>query len=329
MVTWTIFSGGDQEWNTLLSTLNHSNIYQTSEWGNYRKNLGWDQLRMVVFADDKAMSAIQLSVRKLPLGLVMLWAPGAGVGNFDNYGQSLISTIKKLFKSKIVYCRLNFLKEINEIDVISLKRFWSTPWVKLSTGHSLIFNTEKNESERVIALSGNWRHNLKRSNKYGLKIMEWIGPNPLEIFSIYQVMEQFKGIGQQYSLTGIERLLVNLGGNLIVYKCLDAADNLIALRGCAFSGIKAWDLFAAATPAARKVYASHALFWALTSKCHELGVISYDMSGADPIRNVGVYNFKRGTGARDIKYLGEWEWSNYPFVKIFINLLIFWKYKSI
>jgi lipid II:glycine glycyltransferase (peptidoglycan interpeptide bridge formation enzyme) len=34
------------------------------------------------------------------------------------------------------------------------------------------------------------------------------------------------------------------------------------------------------------------------------------MGGIDPENNKGVYHFKKGTGAKEIRYLGEWEWSN-------------------
>ena len=329
MVTWDIFSGCDRDWNLLLKDLEGVNIYQTSEWGSYRKRLGWGCLRMVAMLGGEVSSAIQISVRKLPLGVVILWVPGAGVGNFKDYGRPLTLAIRKLFKSKIVYCRLSIFKEANQEDFNFINSTWLMPRVKLSTGCSLIFDTHIKESERLGNLSGNWRHNLKRSGKYGLKIEEWINPDPHEILTIYRGMEEYKGIGRQYTLLGIEQLFENVGKNIILHKCLDAEGNLIALRGCMFLGSKAWDLFAATTPSARKVYASHALFWALTSKCHELGIVSYDMSGADPVRNLGVYNFKKGTGAKDIKYLGEWEWSNYPLARIFISKLISWKYKSI
>ena len=100
---------------------------------------------------------------------------------------------------------------------------------------------------------------------------------------------------------------------------------MIALRGCGILGEKAWDLFAAAAPPARKVYASHALLWALTSECRERGVSRYDLSGIDPSSNKGVYDFKKGTGAYPLKYAGEWEWSNRPLLCHMANLAMRYK----
>ena len=47
----------------------------------------------------------------------------------------------------------------------------------------------------------------------------------------------------------------------------------------------------------------------LMKQCAERGVRWYDMGGVDPVNNRGVYDFKKGTGARALEYLGEWEWS--------------------
>jgi lipid II:glycine glycyltransferase (peptidoglycan interpeptide bridge formation enzyme) len=43
--------------------------------------------------------------------------------------------------------------------------------------------------------------------------------------------------------------------------------------------------------------------------CGERNVQWYDMSGVDPVNNKGVYDFKKGTGAQDLQYLGEWEYA--------------------
>ena len=49
--------------------------------------------------------------------------------------------------------------------------------------------------------------------------------------------------------------------------------------------------------------------WELIRHCRALDVKTYDLSGVDPVSAHGVYNFKRGTGAREQRTLGEWEWA--------------------
>jgi len=74
-------------------------------------------------------------------------------------------------------------------------------------------------------------------------------------------------------------------------------------------GEKGWDIFAATIPAGRSEYASHAVFWELTKQCAAHNITWYDMGGVDPVKSRGVYDFKKGTGARDLEYLGEWEYA--------------------
>ena len=69
----------------------------------------------------------------------------------------------------------------------------------------------------------------------------------------------------------------------------------------------AWDYIAITTPAGRKNYASYAVFWALAESCFQLGMRRFDLGGIDPINNRGVYDFKKGTGATQIDYEGEWD----------------------
>jgi lipid II:glycine glycyltransferase (peptidoglycan interpeptide bridge formation enzyme) len=52
------------------------------------------------------------------------------------------------------------------------------------------------------------------------------------------------------------------------------------------------------------------------------GATTYDLGGIDPIKNKGVYNFKRGTNAADVEYLGEWDLCKPALLRTTINLLI-------
>ena len=44
----------------------------------------------------------------------------------------------------------------------------------------------------------------------------------------------------------------------------------------------------------------------LIQACKNAGVEHYELMGVDFENNEGVYHFKKGTGARLIEYLGEW-----------------------
>jgi lipid II:glycine glycyltransferase (peptidoglycan interpeptide bridge formation enzyme) len=91
-------------------------------------------------------------------------------------------------------------------------------------------------------------------------------------------------------------------------------------------GNKAWDIFAAATPQGRKQYSSYVTAWSLFNFCAKSQIANYDLSGIDPIKNKGVYDFKNGTGATEIKYIGEWESGSPFFVQPIVSRLL--KYRK-
>ena len=53
----------------------------------------------------------------------------------------------------------------------------------------------------------------------------------------------------------------------------------------------------------------------------------YDLGGIDLWQNPGVYTFKKETGARQIEYLGEWDWASQPWLRLFGNWAIWQKQK--
>jgi lipid II:glycine glycyltransferase (peptidoglycan interpeptide bridge formation enzyme) len=109
---------------------------------------------------------------------------------------------------------------------------------------------------------------------------------------------------------------------VVVYRCLDGEGRLLAIRAAGLCGATAMDLLAVAGGEARKVYASHATLWALLDHCSRLGLRDYDLSGVDPVRNKGVFDFKHGTGASLVECLGEWEWASLPGLRRAVNWLV-------
>jgi lipid II:glycine glycyltransferase (peptidoglycan interpeptide bridge formation enzyme) len=67
------------------------------------------------------------------------------------------------------------------------------------------------------------------------------------------------------------------------------------------------------------------LCWELVNRCQSLGCHDFDFNGVDPENNMGVYNFKKGTGARLVETLGEFEYSNSFIMKKLVNIASKWR----
>ena len=316
-------------WEQALASLEHATVFQGWGWGEAKRLSGWTPIRLAAVGTDGAPRSLAQALARRPApGLVVAWIPGGPLGLSDQTGAALRTALRQSTRAVWLYCRMNCLYEYSEASAERLRAGgWEPARVPLETGRSLSYPAGLSEDERLALASANWRHNLRRSGRHGLVIRRWKDATPKEVGSVYRQMEAYKGIERGFSDDEIGALLQELREHLVLYRCDDAGGEPIALRGCAVLGRRAWDLFAAAAPAARKVYASHAVFWALAAQCARQGVIEYDMGGVDETRNKGVFDFKRGTGATPLRYLGEWEWASNRWVQRLANAGIRYRFR--
>lgn len=299
-------------------------IYQSYAWGIHKSNLGWHVKRFIYKADQKTSHAVsQVLVKYFRFGIAVVWIPGGFLGESKCYGPEFHQFLKKELRQNLLYIRVNSLTSLDLAKLESFRRLgWRKCQKSLTTGLSLIYNPGDSEDDRASRASGNWRHNWKRSRKKAGPTYRWANVSVEEMTKAYRVMEQNKNLPIQMHGLEIMSILKTFGNNCILVRCDDEDGNLLAFRGALLMGDKGWDFFAVATPQGRKVYASHAAFMELMNVCRAKGVSRYDMSGIDPINNKGVYDFKKGTGAEEIKYLGEWEISNSKIFRVIASKLV-------
>ena len=204
------------------------------------------------------------------------------------------------------------------------KHGWRKPRSMLNSDKTLIYHIYPESTRRRDALSRNWSRNLSRGEQRELTVSEWTDPTAQQIASLTNEMNQYKHLQtkQQDLYQTTKSILRHFRNDIVMVKCTNKDGDLLALRGAIKLGHKAFDMFAAATPAGRKEYASNLCFWKLIELCERDGISQYDLSGVDPERNPGVYNFKKGIGATDFTYLGEWSYSRPRVVRTVISRMI-------
>ena len=330
MVRWELLKDGLAEdiWNKNLTKFSDCTIFQSFAWGEYKRLFGWKVYRWVAFDEKKEIVAMmQGLLRRYPVNFGLIWIPGGPVGNVLYWNNDMKQKIVETTGLNNIYFRLYSNKNYSIDDAQLLKKNgWLKTIYDLNAGLSMYYNPCKNDDQLLKECSTNWRHNLRRSQKYNLSIKQWINPDINEMLAIYNSMEMFKNIEQQYSRQELENILKQLGNSMVLYRCDDENGKLVGFRGCSIVADKGSELFAATSVQGRKMYASYALFWTLIRHCRTLGVQYYDMGGIDPQKNKGVYDFKKGTGAIPLEYLGEWEWASSEWLRWGVNFAI--KYRS-
>jgi hypothetical protein len=141
-------------------------------------------------------------------------------------------------------------------------------------------------------------------------VRQWTEPDVDEVLSVYNSMQTVKGLEEQHSRDEVEQLLKNFSDRLVLYRCDNEQGQVVSLLGWVVFGSRAWAFLSATGEEGRKLHASYAILWALIQHGTRLQVQSCDLAGIDPVKNRGVYRFKKATGAVPLEYLGEWEWAS-------------------
>lgn len=312
-----------RDWNRVLQTFDDASIYQTIEWGENRRALGWTPYRWLATDDGKPVAMAQGLLRRAPGGAGIVWIPGGPVGPVHSWNDAFRKVVKQSTGLAFIYCRFHSMRAAQAAETDALHaQGWRMPRQRLGAAASLLYDVSAPAEQRVAASSKNWRHNLKRAGKAGHIVARWDAPDIDEMRSVYAEMEDYKQLSPQHSVQNLRALYDHVRKRMITFSCRDAGGRLVSFRACATLGDKAWDMLAATAVAGRKTYASYATFWALTGECSRRGIRHYDLSGVDPQHNRGVYDFKQGTGALPLEYLGEWEWAQPRLLALPANWLI-------
>jgi len=296
------------QWNHWMSKLGRNCLYQTYEWGSYKQRSGQPQLRLGFFTGpDNPQIVLQGHLKRVFGGLGVLWVPGGPTGDLELLNQDGLQAIARIFGVRHLLIRSSLMSERNAKDVTALRRLGHRESKrKINSGLSMWLSIPPELGEVLPAASSNWKHNLRRGQKRAhVERIEKI--DAAEIARTYRTLQEAKGIGDQFSEAAIRSMIAEFGDRLIAYGSRDAQGKLVAVRACICIGSTGWDIWAASTEEARRNYASHVLLENLIKACQQHGMTAYDLSGIDPQKAVGVYNFKKGTGARHVEYLGEWD----------------------
>jgi len=303
-------------WNTSAARFDECSPFQTFEWGQYQKALGWQPLHLAAVSDDGEMKAMCLGLlRRFPLRTGFVWCVGGPVGDLATW-EELPGAIRATQKLRRLYIRVRCDRERRASDALFLRR---SDWMpaSITMGSSLTMELDLTAQPDCLLgnCSGKWRRNLRLAQKEDLVIRQVAKPDIEKVRAVFAEMEDNKTLPELFSREKLDGLFRHAGSNFVFLQCEDRTGNLLALRGTLIIGNRACDYLAATSSEGRRLRASYPLLWEMLRRCRESGIVSYDLGGIDPWENPGVYDFKRQTGAREVEFLGEWDWATSPLTR--------------
>jgi len=324
-VTWTTLSPDHVEatWDAQLLRFAGQSLYQSSRWGRYKRIRGWSPRYFQAEANGKVVGMLQALVRTHSLRTVIAWCPGGPVGALEACSRESMRQLSSLLGARALYCRSSFLRaRTTQDDQYLQANGWTRPKRTVGASMTAVWNLGQTEEQLLAGLSRDWRYNLRQAQKSDLVIERLDEPPIEELTDLCRAMHTSKELRAAISVSEVAALFEALGQGAVAYGGRNSSGQLVAFRSCGIQGQRAWELLAATSEDGRRSFASFAVLWALILHCQRLGVSHYDLAGIDPVNAPGVTSYKRRTGADEVEWLGEWEWSTSSILRRAVNLAV-------
>ncbi len=305
---------------------------QTWEWGEFRKAMGVDVMRLGVFEHNNLIEGWQISFHKVPLSPYYIgYFPKGPMPT-----QEMLGELKKLgMKKRAIYIQLEpdvSAEESFATDIGKLLRKSHRP---LFTKYTFVLDLSKSEDELLKAMHPKTRYNIRVAERHGVTVAE---DNSDKAFSSYlQLSEEttrrqgFYAHNVTYHKTmwkilhksGIARLFTAMYQNKI---------------------LSAWILFfwkdmvyypyGASSRDHREVMAPNLLLWKIAQLAKKEGYYYFDLWGAmglhpdtrDPW--YGFHRFKEGYNPTLVEFAGSYDLIIHPVQYTFFALAdsLRWKF---
>lgn len=202
-------------------------------------------------------------------------------------------------------------------------------WVTEESGHGFatgqpMFNfqlplrdaegQQLSEEQLLKGMNQLWRRNIKKADKLGVAVRLGTRDELADFHRIYlETAERdgFTGRALSYFQEMWDALNGEEDGRMRLYLAEHEGD-LVAATTMVRVGEHAWYSYGASTNAKREVRGSNAIQWRMIRDANAAGCAVYDLRGItegvgsdDP--EIGLIQFKVGTGGEAVAYLGEWD----------------------
>lgn len=197
-------------------------------------------------------------------------------------------------------------------------------WTPQATGHGFAAGQPplnfqlplagKSEADVLSGMNQLWRRNIKRADKSGVVVRQG-GRNDLATFHrLYletATRDGFTGRPLEYFTTMWDALTAEDPDRLRVYLAEHEGD-IVAATTWVRVGDHVWYSYGASSNEKREVRGSNAIQWrmirdalACDAAVYDLRGITAGLAGDDP--EIGLIQFKVGTGGEAVEYVGEWD----------------------
>lgn len=317
-----------EEWNGWMQTSpGGGHVFQSHEWGEFKRNLGWEPVRIVLECEGEIAGAGQFLLYKttpVPGSLMysskgpwLPWEDEAAVRTFfegvrDVAGREGAHTVKiepELFVQQEDVRAL--------LDDIGFHKFrWD-----LNHKTAWIVDLRPSDEKRMASMKKDTRYGVRRARKEGVEVVQDDSPEAREAFwEMFEHTASRKGFWyrpREYQFAAWQAMYD--AGRAHLFLAEHEGERLAGSLVYTF-GEKCWYFQSASTEEKRNLHPTYLLQWEIMRWARERGAKLYDMmaipSRAEMDENhplYGVYKFKVGFGGEMADYVGCLDLAVKPF----------------
>lgn len=293
-----------------------SHVIQSWEWGEFRKKMGIDLVRLGHFEGRKMVLAYQLTFHFVPFfkNTIGYFPKGPMpvklmVDSLSEIGKARNAVLIKLEPNveKTKDKRLKTKDKIEELGLVTAKK-------SLFTKFNFVVDLTKDEQELLTAMRQKTRYNIKVAQKKGVEVYESTRKEDFEVYLklYFETTRRQKYFGHTESYhrcvwetlmpAGMARVLVAKYQKkpLVAWMLLNFKDTLYYPYG-------------GSSEENRDVMASNLIAWEAIKLGKKIGLKFFDMWGAlAPDANeknpwFGFHRFKAGYGPAHVEYVGTYD----------------------
>lgn len=339
-------------WNDLISGLPGSHILQTWEWGQSKKDYGWQPFHLTWRDETSPVKAAALVLeRSIRLGgfsslLRVLYVPRGPMLDWGNQEarQEVLSDLQGLARRR----RAIFIKIDPEVIVgrglpeegdyspgqvehAVLSDFRRLGWrysdEQIQFRNTVWLDLNGPEEAWLARMKQKTRYNIRLAARKGVVVRQGAVEDIPRVYRMYaetslrdgfviRPEEYYTRIWERFMQAGMaEILLAEVDGQVVA--------GLVSF----YFGERAWYLYGMSREAQREKMPNYLLQWEAMRRAKERGCQVYDLWGApdrfDETDSMwGVYRFKEGLGGQVVRTAGAWDYPSQPlFYRMYTQVL--------
>jgi len=322
----------DTEWDKFINSFRDANLYQTSAFVKYSKG-GEKPEKFILYENSNPVASALIRIKTFPFlskGIAYIrWGPlwrKFDCENNLNILSNILSSLKNEYSIKrnlLLRITSNLVESGNANYSEVFKDHGYTLNQDIDKYRTLILTLNSSNEEIKNNFVKDWRRRLRRGFEKGLQVRFGTSNEYFHIFSrLYHETRSRKSFKEYVSpemILKVQNELCDENKMNVLICSFDGED--IAAFVIAALGESGLALLAGSSQKGLKLSGSIMLHWNTIEWLKANNFKYYDLGGIDPQNNYSVYRFKKGSGARDINFIGTYENCESYISKYLINTM--------